>query len=218
MTYFKEHVTLSQENIEEFWQVCFRKSSLYPVQKVKMPERCIAARCSNVSNPKKGISMHKIPFLGSTNPTAQRRRKRWVDFVLSKRKDWTPGKTSSLCSLHFREDDFNFRLDSDLKHSLRSDDIGTCVFPTIHAKEESEEPPSKREKRMVSNRRKCVKIYLLPRAFGGFTNGKDSDSFPIYAQGFLFLFIITACKICKVSLENTQRACTINVSFTVEPL
>ena len=183
-----------------------------------MPERCVAARCSNVSNPKKGISMHKIPFFGSTNPTAQRRRKRWVDFVLSKRKDWTPGKTSFLCSLHFREDDFNFLLDSDLKHSLRSDDIGTCVFPTIHAKEESEEPPSKREKRMVSNRRKCVKIYLLPRAFGGFTNGKDSDSFPIYAQGFLFLFIITACKICKVSFENTQRVCTIDISFTVEPL
>ena len=121
-------------------------------------KRCVAARCSNLSNPKKGISMHKIPFFGSTNPTAQRRRKRWVDFVLSKRKDWTPGKTSSLCSLHFREDDFNFRLDSDLKHSLRSDDIGTCVFPTIHAKE-SEEPSSKREKRMVSNRRKCVKIF-----------------------------------------------------------
>ena len=171
MTYFKEHVTLSQENIEDFWQVSFCESSIYPMQKVKMPERCIAARCSNVSNPKKGIGMHKIPFFGSTNPTAQRRRKRWVDFVLSKRKDWTPGKTSSLCSLHFREDDFNFRLDSDLKHSLRSDDIGTCVFPTIHAKEESEEP-SKREKRMVSNRRKCVKIYLLLRAFGGFTNGK----------------------------------------------
>ena len=146
MTYFKEHVTLSQVNIEEFWQVSFRESSLYPVQKVKMPERCVAARSSNVSNPKKGISMHKIPFFGSTNPTAQRRRKRWVGFVLSKRKDWTPGKTSSLCSLHFREDNFNFRLDSALKHSLRSDDIGTCVFPTIHAKEELEEPPSKRGK------------------------------------------------------------------------
>ena len=160
-----------------------------------MPERCVAARCSNVSNPKKGISMHKIPFFGSTNPTAQRRRKQWVDFLLSKRKDWTPGKTSSLCSLHFREDNFNFRLDSDLKHSLRSDDIGTCVFPTIHAKEESEEPPSKREKRPTQM---CENIYLLPRAFGGFTNGKDSDSFPICAQSFLFLFIITACKICKV--------------------
>ena len=196
MTYFKEHVTLSQVNIEEFWQVSFRESSLYPVQKVKMPERCVAARCSNVSNPKKGISMHKIPFFGSTNPTAQRRRKRWVGFgrfVLSKRKDWISGKTSSLCSLHFREDNLNFRLDSDLKHSLRSDDIGTCVFPTIHAKEESEEPPSKREKRMVSNRRKCVKIYLLPRAFGGFTNGKDSDSFPIYAQSYTLNFLSCFC-------------------------
>ena len=194
MTYFKEHVTLSQENIEEFWQVSFRESSLYPVQKVKMPERCLAARCSNVSNPKKGISMHKIPFFGSTNSTAQRRRKRWVDFVLSKRKDWTPGKTSSLCSLHFREDDFNFRLDSDLKHSLRSDDIATCVFPTIHAKEESEEPPSNSgEKRMVSNPHKCVKIYLLPRAFGCFTNGKDSDSFPIYAQSYTLNFLSCFC-------------------------
>lgn len=194
MTYFKEHVTLSQVNIKEFWQVSFRESSLYPVQKVKMPERCVAARCSNVSNPKKGISMHKIPFLGRLTPQPKLRwRKRWVDFVLSKRKDWTPGKTFSLCSLHFREDNFNFRLDSDLKHSLRSDDIGTCVFPTIHAKEESEEPPSKREKRMVSNRRKCVKIYLLPRAFGGFTNGKDSDSFPIYAQSYTLNFLSCFC-------------------------
>ena len=68
MTYFKEHVTLSQEKIEEFWQVSFRESSLHPGKKVKMPERCIAARCGNVSNPKKRISMHKIAFLRRLTP------------------------------------------------------------------------------------------------------------------------------------------------------
>ena len=68
MTYFKEHVTLSQEKIEEFWQVSFRESLLHPGKKVKMPERCIAARCRNVSNPKKRISMHKIPFLCRLTP------------------------------------------------------------------------------------------------------------------------------------------------------
>ena len=134
--------------------------------------------------------------------------------MLSKRKVWTPGKTSSLCLLHFREDDFNFRLDSDLKHSLMSDDIGTCVFPTVHAKEESEEPPSKREKRMMSNRHKCVKIYLLPRAFGGFTNGKDSDSFLIYAQSYTlnFLSCFCFCLLYQLVRSPKSRLRTLNES------
>ena len=177
-----------------------------------MPERCVAARCSNVSNPEKGVSMHEIPFFGSTNPTAQRRQKRWVDFVLSKRKDWTPEKTSSLCSLYFREEDVNFCLNLDLKRSLRSDKIGICVFPTIHVKEESEEPPSKREKHMVSNRCKCVKIYLLPRAFGGFTNGKDSDSFPIYAQSYTLNFLSCFCLLLQLVRSAKSRLRTLNES------
>ena len=98
-----------------------------------MPERCVAARCDNTADPTKGISMHRFPFLNSENPIAQRRRKKWIDFVLSKRKNWVPGKTSSLCSVHFKEEDFQFRLDSKMKRSLKSDEIGICVYPSIHA-------------------------------------------------------------------------------------
>ena len=115
-----------------------------------MPERCVAARCDNTADPTKGISMHRFPFLNSENPIAQRRRKKWIDFVLSKRKNWVPGKTSSLCSVHFKEEDFQFRLDSKMKRSLKSDEIGICVYPSIHAGTEVEEAPSKRERRMVS--------------------------------------------------------------------
>ena len=132
-----------------------------------MPERCVAARCDNIADPTKGISMHRIPFLNSENPVAQRRRKKWIDFVLAKRKNWKPGKTSSLCSIHFKEEDFQFRLDSKMKRSLKSDEVGICVYPSIHAGTEVEEPPSKRERRMVSFIVKlCVEFLEPPRVVG----------------------------------------------------
>ena len=123
----------------------------------KMPERCVAARYANVKDEERGISMHKIPFFGTTCPQKLRRRKKWVDFVLERRKMWTPGKSSSLCSMHFNDEDF-IRLakaGSNLKRDLKRDEIGVCVFPSKHAKrkdDEGQEPPSKRsrEKRMVS--------------------------------------------------------------------
>lgn len=134
------------------------------LKRSKMPERCVAARCDNTADPAKGISMHRIPFLNSENPIAQRRRKKWIDFVLAKRKNWEPGKTSSLCSIHFKEEDFQFRLDSKMKRSLKSDEVGICVYPSIHAGTEVvEEPPSKRERRMVSYIVKlCVEFLELP--------------------------------------------------------
>ena len=42
----------------------------------KMPERCVAARCSNVADPTKNILMHKIPFFGKECPIKKKRRKR----------------------------------------------------------------------------------------------------------------------------------------------
>ena len=65
----------------------------------KMPERCVAAHCSNVADPEKHISMHKIPFFGEKCPIKQKRRKRWINFVLERRKLLVPRKTSSLCSV-----------------------------------------------------------------------------------------------------------------------
>ncbi|XP_067024374.1 uncharacterized protein [Acropora muricata] len=115
-----------------------------------MPERCVAARCNNTADPEKGISIHRIPFFNSENAVAQKRRKKWIDFVLARRKNWKPGRTSSLCSIHFKEDDFQHRMDSKMKRSLKSDEIGICVYPSIHAGEKDpEDIPTKRGKRML---------------------------------------------------------------------
>ena len=61
-----------------------------------------------------GISMHRIPFFGTTCPQRLRRRKKWIDFMLEWRKMWTPGKTSSLCSMHFNDEDFTRLMNSGL--------------------------------------------------------------------------------------------------------
>ena len=72
----------------------------------EMPTRCVAAGCGNVKNPKEGISMHFIPYYGDERPEPKRRRKKWVDFVKQKRARWEPSKTSVLCSVYFKPEDF----------------------------------------------------------------------------------------------------------------
>ena len=120
-----------------------------------MPERCVAARCGNTKDRDRNISMHKIPFFGDVCPIKNKRSKKWVNFVLERGKMWVPGKTSSLCSEHFASDDFQRPLNTEvnLQRDLKKDEIGVCVFPSIHAKRkgEDDEPPSKkrREARMV---------------------------------------------------------------------
>ena len=122
-----------------------------------MPERCVAARCGNVKDPARNISMHKIPFFGDVCPIKKKRQKKWVDFVLERRTMWVPGKTSPLCSVHFAPDEAvkqrPLNKEVNLKRDLKKDEIGVCVFPSIHAKRkgEDDEPPSKkrREARMV---------------------------------------------------------------------
>ena len=61
---------------------------------LKMRKRCVVARCKiKVADPKKNISMNKIPFFGKERPIKKKRRKRWFNFVLERRKMWVPGKT-----------------------------------------------------------------------------------------------------------------------------
>ena len=55
-----------------------------------MPDRCVAASCSNVADPSKGIFVQTIPFFGDFRPEAIKRRKKWVDFVKAKRAKWEP--------------------------------------------------------------------------------------------------------------------------------
>ena len=54
-----------------------------------MSERCVAARCSNVADPKNNISMHKIQFFGEQCPIT---KKEVYQFRVGEVKDVCPGK------------------------------------------------------------------------------------------------------------------------------
>ena len=104
-----------------------------------MPDRCVAASCSNIADPSKGIFVHTIPFFGDSRPEAIKRRKKWVDFVKAKRAKWEPTKHSAVCSVHFKPDDYVFQyvlvptLGKPSVPRLKKDKIGIVVFPTVHA-------------------------------------------------------------------------------------
>ena len=71
-------------------------------------------------------------------------------------KQWTMGKTSSICSVHFKPEDFTRPFHSYLKRALREDEFGVCVWPTFHVgkgagENEHQGSPTKRQKRMPSN-------------------------------------------------------------------
>ena len=121
-----------------------------------MVEKCVVFGCSNSRNVEKGISMHKIPSDNDPRPEVRRRRQRWIKFVTETRKHWTPGKTSSICSVHFKPEDFTRPFHSNLKRLLREDEFGVCVWPTIHvgkraSENEHQGSPTKWQKRMESN-------------------------------------------------------------------
>ena len=107
-----------------------------------MPERYVAALCDNVNDPKNIISLYRIPFFGKTRPIKQRRRNRLVKFGLERRKNWVPGKTTLLCSMHFTDDDFTRPLNLGtvkMKRDLKRDEVGVCVFPSRHIQTVSRE-------------------------------------------------------------------------------
>jgi len=121
-----------------------------------MPDRCVAASCSNVADPCKGIFVHTIPFFGDSRPEAIKRRKKWVDFVKAKRAKWEPTKHSAVCSVHFKPDDYVFQyvlvptLGKPSVPRLKRDKIGIVVFPTVHAIDvDTSLPLSERTKRKV---------------------------------------------------------------------
>ena len=122
----------------------------------KMVNSCVAANCTNKSCLSSGISLHTIPYYNDDRP---KRRKIWVDFINAKRV-FVPSKASTLCSAHFKPEDYERRfsiLPGQTKPNypkLRSDELGICVYPSIHAeaRETSREPvvQSPRDRRMVS--------------------------------------------------------------------
>ena len=67
-----------------------------------MANRCVAAGCSNTSDPSKSVGLHKFP---ENNDSEKKGRRLWIAFVRTKRAKWSPIDTSRLCSEHFKEDD-----------------------------------------------------------------------------------------------------------------
>ena len=106
-----------------------------------MPARCILPTCGNTPDKERCIALHKVPFYNDERPQAQKRRKRWVDFIKSKRADhWQLSKDTAICSVHFSPDSFIRQvLVPGTTPRLLTDNIGVVPFPTIlNAKEEED--------------------------------------------------------------------------------
>ena len=124
-----------------------------------MPNRCVVYGCSNEPNLEKGIVLHCIPFADDERQEARKIRKNWIDFVQRKRLKWTPGTTSSICSQHFKEDDFQrkfFVLASEEKNMkymprLKRDEIGVSVCPSVYLSSSTKPEQTERDiRRKVS--------------------------------------------------------------------
>ena len=139
----------------------FSRSSTSQLIKLlrRMPTVCVALGCSNQRDESRGIALHIIPFFDNERAEAKRRRKKWVGFVKQKRAKWEPSKCLVICSVRFKPKDFERRFvlaepeSKPMIRWLRKDEIGCCVYPTIHTVGETvkEKPLSDREKRMVSH-------------------------------------------------------------------
>ena len=103
-----------------------------------------------------GIIVHMIPFYEDNRPQAQKRRKRWVDFVKLKRAKWEPTKNSAICSAHFKPDDFERKFTSlpgqtkPMQPRLKKDKLWVMAFPSVQAiGRVIDHPQSDRSKRKV---------------------------------------------------------------------
>ena len=109
-----------------------------------MLSRCVAGGCSNTPDPENGIFLHKIPFADDHRPVAKKRRKNWVDFVKTKRAKWEPMSSSCVCSVHFKDADFERRFPTGNETyrvlRLKTDETGIIPAPSINRKEELSEP------------------------------------------------------------------------------
>jgi len=75
-------------------------------------------------NKEKEILLHLIPFYGKADSEKQRRRRKWIDFVKSKRVHWEPSEHLAVCSEHFSEEAYTNRFANDLVQRLKRDEIG----------------------------------------------------------------------------------------------
>ena len=87
--------------------------------------RCVVYGCSNSAQT--NISVHKLP------PTTDKRRRQWIHFVKTTRKEWVPGKYSHICSAHFKDCDFINKYQYEMKQCTRlllNDEAVPTIFPT----------------------------------------------------------------------------------------
>ena len=100
-----------------------------------MPDRCVAASCSNIPNSEKGIALHKIPFYGGDRKKAKDRRKKWTEFVQLKCVKWSLTASSAVCSCHFTPEDLGRQLSfgtQKWQRTLVKDEIGIVPVPRFH--------------------------------------------------------------------------------------
>ena len=193
---------------------CGEKVSYLKVKLPEMPSRCVVGGCSNTPDLERGIAPHTIPFHRYERPMAKKRRKRWVDFIKTKRAKWEPSKTSAICSAHFLPGDFQ-RLFSNLPGQtkaviprLNRDDLGVTVFPTIHPSTGTvSEPQSKRSR--IKVRFECISCCIANRV-------NPWHVFIIffarpYARRWLLGGISTAsqsCNVAEVTVAKQADACS----------
>ncbi len=128
-----------------------------------MPDSCVVSGCGNTKDKNLGISIHRIPFHGDSNPEARKRRKTWTDFVCAtKKKKLTDSKYSVICSEHFVPEDFERRFDAvsgmEIPFSIRisaSDYIGVTAFPTVR------EPKKRSSVKVFSESTSSIQVVML---------------------------------------------------------
>ena len=106
-----------------------------------MPERCVVFGCNNVRSKEKGILLHPISFYGKRESDKKKGRRKWIDFVKSKRAHLEHTEQSAMCSEHFTVEDYTNRIADYLVRRLKRDEIGVCVFAE-QARSLCFEPPS----------------------------------------------------------------------------
>ena len=88
-----------------------------------MPYKCCIEHCGSVSE-SPGITLHRFP-------TNKPEFKYWIAFVRvqNERPDWSPGDSSRLCSLHFRDNQYN--VFSSGKKRIRDDAVPSVSFDDV---------------------------------------------------------------------------------------
>ena len=119
-----------------------------------IPERCVVFGCNNVQSKEKGILLHPISFYGKSESEKQKGRRKWIDFVKSKRAHLEHTEHSAMCSEHFTEEDHANRFADYLVRRPKRDEISICVFPSKHARcvsshQAADKPETERSKRKV---------------------------------------------------------------------